>query len=187
MSEEKKTKKPAAKSVDKPAAKKPAAKKADDSAVAKEAKKPAAKSAKKDEAKDAAPKVEKAAAKADKPAKKASAKKDKKTDTGIKKTGKLINDVRLYDVIVRPVITEKSTMAAEQNKVVFKISPDATKEQVKNAVEALFGVKVTKVNTISVKGKTKRFRGRMGQRSDFRKAVVTLAEGQSIDIAAGLK
>lgn len=179
MSEEKKTKKPAAKkAADKPEVKKTSAKKADDSkAVAKEAKKPAAK---KDDAKAAAPKAEK-------PAKKAAGKKEKKTDTGVKKQGKLIEDIRLYDVIRRPVITEKSTMAAEQNKVVFRISPDADKKQVKDAVEALFGVKVTKVNTIKAKGKTKRFRGRLGQRSDSRKAIVTLAEGQSIDIAAGLK
>jgi len=143
----------------------------------KQAKKPAAKkSAKAEESKADA-----------KPAKKADAKREKKTDTGVRKQGKLVDDFRLYDVIRRPVITEKSTMAAEQGKVVFAISPDASKQDVKAAVEKLFGVKVTKVNTILTKGKTKRFRGRPGQRSDLRKAIVTLAEGQSIDIASGLK
>lgn len=120
-------------------------------------------------------------------AKKAAPKREKKTDTGVKKQGKLIDDVRLYDVIERPVVTEKSTMAAEHGKVVFNISARATKTEVKQAVEALFGVKVTKVNTVLTKGKRKRFRGMQGQRSDQRKAIVTLAEGQSIDIAAGLK
>ena len=93
----------------------------------------------------------------------------------------------LYDVLVRPIVTEKSTIAAEQNKVVFEISPTATKTTVKQAVEGLFNVKVTKVNTINIDGKTKRFRGTKGKRNDLRKAMVTLAEGQSIDIAAGLK
>ena len=143
---------------------------------------------KKQEAQDAAaeePKKAKKTAEA-KPAKKAASAK-KKADTGVKKQGKIIDEVRLYDVIKSPVITEKSTMAAEQNKVVFKISPDANKKDVKQAVEALFGVKVLKVNTIHTNGKRKRFRGIAGQRSDQRKAVVTLAEGQAIDIAAGLK
>lgn len=94
---------------------------------------------------------------------------------------------RLYDVIVRPVVTEKSTVLAEQNKVVFKISPTATKNDVKKAVESIFNVTVTKVNTINIDGKTKRFRGQPGQRSDLRKAVVTLAAGQSIDFAAGAR
>jgi large subunit ribosomal protein L23 len=94
---------------------------------------------------------------------------------------------RLYDVIVRPIVTEKSTAAAEQNKVTFKISPTATKKHVKAAVEAIFKVEVVKVNTINVEGKVKRFRGRPGQRSDTRKAVVTLAAGQSIDFAAGAR
>lgn len=93
----------------------------------------------------------------------------------------------LYDVLVRPIVTEKSTIAAEHNKVVFEISPTATKTTVKQAVEGLFNVKVTKVNTINIDGKTKRFRGTKGKRNDLRKAMVTLAEGQSIDIAAGLK
>lgn len=96
-------------------------------------------------------------------------------------------EARLYDVIVRPIVTEKSTVAAEQNKVTFKISPTATKNDVKAAVEAIFKVSVLKVNTINVEGKVKRFRGRPGQRSDFRKAIVTLAAGQSIDFAAGAR
>lgn len=118
---------------------------------------------------------------------KPAAKKAKKDAEGVKKQGKLVDDIRLYDVIERPVITEKSTIAAEQNKVVFKISPTADKKSVKDAVEALFNVKVAKVNTIKTKGKVKRFRGRTGQRSDHRKAIVTLQEGQSIDIASGVK
>tara|TARA_B100001123_G_scaffold443234_1_gene588836 strand:+ start:1876 stop:2343 length:468 start_codon:yes stop_codon:yes gene_type:complete len=146
-----------------------------------------------DAAKKKAPAKKAAAAKDEKPAKadakkadkKPAAKKEKKAD--VKKSGKLIDDTRLYDVIVRPIVTEKSTLAAEQGKVVFKISPTATKTQVKSAVEQLFGVKVTKVNTVLTKGKAKRFRGRQGQRSDQRKAIVTLAEGQTIDIAAGVK
>lgn len=93
--------------------------------------------------------------------------------------------LRLYDVLVSPLITEKSTRHAELNKVVFKISPTATKVDVRRAVEALFNVTVTKVNTINVEGKEKRFKGRIGHRQDVRKAIVTLAAGQSIDFAAG--
>jgi large subunit ribosomal protein L23 len=84
------------------------------------------------------------------------------------------------------VITEKATLLSEQNKVVFRVANDATKDEIAAAVEALFKVNVTKVNTLVVKGKTKRFRGRPGRRSDVKKAVVTLAEGQSIDITTGL-
>lgn len=91
-----------------------------------------------------------------------------------------------YDVILSPVITEKATLLSEQNKVVFRVAKDATKDEIAAAVEALFKVNVTKVNTLVVKGKTKRFRGRPGRRSDVKKAVVTLAEGQSIDITTGL-
>lgn len=157
-------------------------------AVADEAKAPAKKAA----AKKAEPKAEAKAAPAkdaaEKPAaKKAEAKAAKKADAGVKKQGKLIEDIRLYDVIERPLITEKATMAAEQGKVVFKISPTANKTDVKRAVEQLFGVKVVKVNTVLTEGKNKRFRGKLGQRNDIRKAIVTLAEGQSIDLAAGLK
>ena len=93
---------------------------------------------------------------------------------------------RHYDTILAPVITEKSTRLSEMNKVVFKVAADATKDEIAAAVEALFKVNVTKVNTLNVKGKTKRFRGIKGRRSDVKKAVVTLAEGQSIDITTGL-
>ena len=93
---------------------------------------------------------------------------------------------RHYDVILAPVITEKATMLSEQNKVVFRVAEDATKEEIATAVEELFRVKVTKVNTLIQKGKTKRFRGRPGRRNDVKKAIVTLQEGQSIDITTGL-
>ena len=93
---------------------------------------------------------------------------------------------RHYDTIVSPVITEKATMLSEQNKVVFRVAKDATKPQIVEAIENLFKVSVVKVNTLNVKGKTKRFRGREGRRSDVKKAIVTLAEGQSIDITTGL-
>lgn len=95
-------------------------------------------------------------------------------------------DPRLYDVIVSPVITEKATALSEQNKVVFRVRPDATKPQIKEAVEKLFEVKVVSVNTLVTKGKTKVFRGRKGQRSDVKKAVVTLEAGQTIDVTTGL-
>ena len=93
---------------------------------------------------------------------------------------------RHYDAILSPVITEKATLLSEQNKVVFRVAKDATKDEIAAAVEALFKVNVTKVNTLVVKGKTKRLRGRPGRRSDVKKAVVTLAEGQSVDITTGL-
>ena len=91
-----------------------------------------------------------------------------------------------YDIIVAPVITEKSTFAAENNQVVFKVADTATKPQVKEAVEALFNVKVKAVNTLNRKGKTKRFRGIKGKQSDVKKAIVTLEEGHSIDVTTGL-
>ena len=93
---------------------------------------------------------------------------------------------RHYDIIRTPVITEKATLLSEHNKVVFRVADDASKDEIAAAVEALFNVKVTKVNTLNVKGKTKRFRGIMGKRADVKKAIVTLAEGQSIDITTGL-
>ncbi len=93
---------------------------------------------------------------------------------------------RMYDVIVAPVITEKATLVGEHNQVVFKVAKDATKPEIKAAIEKLFDVKVTGVNTLTVKGKTKRFRGRPGRRSDWKKAVVSLAEGSSIDVATGV-
>lgn len=97
-----------------------------------------------------------------------------------------MTDLRHYDVIVSPAITEKSTMASEQNQVVFNVAKKATKPEIKAAVEALFGVKVTGVNTLVRKGKVKRFRGTVGRLSDVKKAVVTLADGQSIDVSTGL-
>jgi len=93
---------------------------------------------------------------------------------------------RHYDTILSPVITEKATMLSEHNKVVFRVAQDATKAQIAEAIEALFKVNVVKVNTLNVKGKTKRFRGHLGKRSDVKKAIVTLADGQSIDITTGL-
>ena len=96
-------------------------------------------------------------------------------------------DNRHFDVIVAPHITEKSTMLSEQNAVVFKVSKDASKPEIKAAVEALFNVKVTGVNTIVSKGKTKRWKGQAYQRSDAKKAIVTLAEGESIDITSGVQ
>jgi large subunit ribosomal protein L23 len=93
---------------------------------------------------------------------------------------------RHYDTILAPVITEKATVLTEQNKVVFRVAMDATKDEIAAAVEELFKVRVVKVNTLITKGKTKRFRGIMGQRSDVKKAIVTLQEGQTIDISTGL-
>jgi large subunit ribosomal protein L23 len=97
-----------------------------------------------------------------------------------------MTDLKHYDTIIAPVITEKSTYASEHNKVVFKVANRATKPEIKAAVEALFNVKVTGVNTLNRKGKTKRFRGIVGRQKDYKKAVVTLAEGQSIDVTTGL-
>ncbi len=95
-------------------------------------------------------------------------------------------DINHYDVVLAPIITEKSTMLSEHNAVVFKVSNDATKPQIKAAVEALFKVDVTGVNTLNQKGKTKRWKGRPYTRSDVKKAIVTLAEGQSIDVTTGI-
>ncbi|SHI44995.1 large subunit ribosomal protein L23 [Roseomonas rosea] len=98
----------------------------------------------------------------------------------------VISQERMYQLIVAPVITEKATILNEVGQVTFKVTSDATKPEIKAAVEGLFGVNVTAVNTVVVKGKSKRFRGRPGQRSDWKKAIVTLAEGQSIDLTTGL-
>ncbi len=95
-------------------------------------------------------------------------------------------DLRHYDTIIAPVITEKSTLASEHGKVVFRVASKATKPEIKAAVEALFNVKVTAVNTLNRAGKTKRFRGLEGRQKGYKKAVVTLAEGQSIDVTTGL-
>ncbi|THH34503.1 50S ribosomal protein L23 [Aliishimia ponticola] len=91
-----------------------------------------------------------------------------------------------YDVIRRPIITEKATMASENGAVVFEVAIDAAKPQIKEAVETLFGVKVKSVNTTITKGKVKRFRGQMGKRKDVKKAYVTLEEGNTIDVSTGL-
>ena len=95
-------------------------------------------------------------------------------------------DARHYDVILAPVITEKSTLLSENNAVVFKVADDATKPEIKAAVEALFDVKVLSVNTLVTKGKTKRWKGKPYTRSDVKKAIVRLAEGQSIDVTTGV-
>jgi large subunit ribosomal protein L23 len=95
-------------------------------------------------------------------------------------------DINHYDVVLAPHITEKTTLLSEHNAVVFKVANDATKPQIKAAVEALFNVNVTGVNTLTQKGKSKRWKGRPYTRSDIKKAIVTLAEGQSIDVTTGI-
>ncbi|MEA2999680.1 MAG: large subunit ribosomal protein [Sphingomonadales bacterium] len=95
-------------------------------------------------------------------------------------------DIAHYDVVLAPHITEKSTLISEQNAVVFKVAKNASKPEIKAAVEALFGVTVTGVNTLTQKGKTKRWKGQPYQRSDIKKAIVTLAEGQTIDVTTGI-
>ena len=93
---------------------------------------------------------------------------------------------RDYDVLVGPLVTEKATLLSENGQIAFRVRLDATKAEIRKAVENLFDVKVTAVNTLRVKGKTKLFRGRRGRRSDYKKAIVTLAEGQNVDFLAGL-
>ena len=97
-----------------------------------------------------------------------------------------MTDLKHYDTIVAPVITEKATMASEHNQVIFKVAKTATKPQIKEAIEALFDVKVKSVNTLNRKGKKKRFRGITGRQKDIKKAIVTLQEGHSIDVTTGL-
>jgi large subunit ribosomal protein L23 len=97
-----------------------------------------------------------------------------------------VSQERMYDLIVAPLITEKSTMGSEHNQVTFKVPLDATKPEIKAAVEGLFKVKVKAVNTLIQKGKTKRFRGIVGRRSDFKKAIVTLEQGHTIDVTTGV-
>ena len=97
-----------------------------------------------------------------------------------------MTDLRHYDVITSPVITEKTTMVSEHNQIVFNVAKTATKPEIKAAVEALFGVKVKSVNTLVRKGKLKRFRGILGRQSDVKKAVVTLVDGESVDVTTGL-
>ena len=97
-----------------------------------------------------------------------------------------MTDLRHYDVIVSPVITEKATLESDNDRVVFNVAKTATKPEIKAAVEALFSVKVESVNTLVRKGKLKRFRGRLGRQSDVKKAYVKLADGQTIDVTTGL-
>lgn len=131
---------------------------------------------------DEAPKAAK------KPAKEAktSEKKEKKEKSGKLKSSQ-VSDPSLYDIIVRPIITEKSTAALESSTYLFVVNKTATKPRIKLAVEQIFGVEVRRVNTLTLKGKTKRFRGLNGRRSDVKKAMVTLKQGQTIDFAAGVR
>ena len=101
-------------------------------------------------------------------------------------TRPIISQEKMYQTILSPLVTEKATALSEQNQFVFRVSIEATKPEIKASIEALFGVKVLAVNTLVVKGKTKRFKGHPGQRSDWKKAMVKLAEGQSIDLTTGL-
>lgn len=112
----------------------------------------------------------------------------KKTDAAKSaKGGSTAVNFAHYDVIVNPIVTEKSTRHTEQNKVMFNVARDANKEQIKSAVEALFSVQVTSVNTLVRKGKKRMFRGMPGQQQDKKKAIVTLAAGQNIDFSTGVK
>ncbi|WP_372918136.1 50S ribosomal protein L23 [Sandarakinorhabdus sp.] len=95
-------------------------------------------------------------------------------------------DLKHYDVVVKPVITEKSTLVSEYNQVVFQVAKDSTKPQIKAAIEALYGVKVLAVNTMIAKGKTKRWKGQEYRRSDVKKAVVTVADGDRIDVTTSI-
>ena len=105
----------------------------------------------------------------------------------MKKSDKTNNvTAAMYDTLLRPVITEKSMGASESGKVVFTVPLSATKDDIKAAVEAIFNVKVKKVNTVKQDGKVKRFRGYEGVRSDYKKAIITLADGQNIDVTAGI-
>ena len=97
-----------------------------------------------------------------------------------------MSTIKNYDVILGPVITEKATMGSEHGQVTFRVALTATKPEIKRAVEGLFDVKVTAVNTLRVKGKTKMWKGRPGRRSDYKKAVVSLADGQMIDVSTGV-
>ena len=93
---------------------------------------------------------------------------------------------RWYDIILGPLVTEKSTLGSEHNQVTFKVSLDASKPEIKKAVESLFEVKVKQVNTIRMKGKVKRFKGHLGKRSNWKKAIVSLADGDTIDMMTGV-
>lgn len=97
-----------------------------------------------------------------------------------------VSKERMFEVVRRPLITEKATLMSEHNQVAFEVAMDASKPEIRAAVEGLFDVKVTAVNTLVQKGKVKTFRGRKGRRDDMKKAIVTLAEGQSIDVTTGV-
>ena len=103
-----------------------------------------------------------------------------------RKTDVKLSGERAYEVVRRPLVTEKSTIGSEHGQVSFEVAIDATKAEIKAAIEQLFKVKVKAVNTLVQKGKTKRFRGKMGKRSDYKKAIVSLAEGESIDVTTGV-
>ncbi len=94
--------------------------------------------------------------------------------------------IKYYDTIISPVVTEKATNASENDQIIFKVALDATKPDIKEAVENLYSVKVKRVNTIVCKGKIKRFRGRPGKQNDYKKAIVTMVDGHSIDVTTGL-
>ncbi len=104
----------------------------------------------------------------------------------IRKAQVPLGQERMYDLVPTPVITEKSTLGSEHNQVTFRVPLTATKPEIKTAVEKLFGVQVRSVNTMRVRGKRKRFRGVVGKRADYKKAIVRLAEGQSIDVTTGI-
>ena len=97
-----------------------------------------------------------------------------------------MNREMMYDIVLSPVVTEKSTQGVEHNQVTFRVDRRATKPQIRRAVEGLFGVKVSGVNTLNMRGKVKRFRGRLGKRAAYKKAIVTLVEGETIDITTGI-
>ncbi len=108
------------------------------------------------------------------------------SETSTQKRKKQLSREAMYTIIRAPLITEKATLLSEKGQIVFRVAIDATKPEIKAAVEGLFGVKVTGVNTLVQKGKTKRFKGRPGVRSDVKKAFVSLAEGETIDLSTGL-
>lgn len=108
------------------------------------------------------------------------------SETVAKPRGKVLSAERLYQVILAPVVTEKATRLNESSQVTFKVTLDATKPEIRQAVEKLFNVQVEAVNTLVMKGKAKRFRGRKGRRSDWKKAIVKLQAGQTIDLTTGL-
>ncbi len=97
-----------------------------------------------------------------------------------------MNREMMYDIVLAPVVTEKSTQGGEHNQITFRVDRRATKPQIRRAVEGLFGVKVSRVNTLNMRGKVKRFRGRLGKRAAYKKAIVTLVEGETIDITTGI-